>query len=237
MYKGQSVSVILPTYNEKDSIRDCINVFFATKLVDQVIVVNNNAAKGTKEEVEKTKAIQIFEKKQGYGFSIRAGLKYANTDLILVCEPDATFLPNDLHKFLAYSDDVDFVIGSRTTRALLGEGVNMGLFLKWGNWFVAKMVEFLFNTRSLTDVGCTYRLIKKKALRKIQPKFKVGTSHFGLEMMLWAFMKKIEHIEIPITYKKRVGESSVTGDFTKTFALGMTMIFMTLNYFFNEKTS
>ncbi len=237
MYRQQKVSVILPTYNEKDSIRECINAFFSTKVVDEVVVVNNNAAQGTKEEVEKTRAKQIFERKQGYGYSIRAGLKSAEGDLIFVCEPDGTFLPSDIHKFLAYSDDVDFVIGSRTTRALLGEGANMGLFLKWGNWFVAKMIEFLFNTRSISDVGCTFRMIKREALKKIQPKFRVGTSHFGLEMMLWVFVKKIEHIEIPITYQKRIGISSVTGDFKKTFVLGMTMIFMALNYFFNEKTS
>ena len=51
MWEGKTVSVILPTYNEKESIRKCVEDFFATGFVDEVVVVNNNAAPGTAEEV------------------------------------------------------------------------------------------------------------------------------------------------------------------------------------------
>ena len=67
MWKNKKVSVVFPTYNEKESIRQVIEEFFATGYVDEIIVVNNNAAEGTKEEVEQTKAIQVFETRQGYG--------------------------------------------------------------------------------------------------------------------------------------------------------------------------
>ena len=53
------------------------------------------------------------------------------------------------------------MFGTRTTRELIWGGANMGWFLKWGNWAVAKMVEVLFNTSHLSDVGCTYRLIDR----------------------------------------------------------------------------
>lgn len=71
MYNGKKVSVVFSTYNEKDSVRHFINELFKTNLVDEVIAVNNNAAKGTEEEINKTKAIQVFEKKQGYGWGYR----------------------------------------------------------------------------------------------------------------------------------------------------------------------
>lgn len=224
LWKNKKVSVVFPTYNEKKSIRKCIEDFFDTGLVDEIIVVNNNAAKGTKEEVAKTKAVQVFEKKQGYGYSMRRGLEEAKGDLIIVSEPDGTFLAQDVLKLLAYSDDCSAVFCSRTNKSMILKDANMGHFLKWGNFFVAKMCEIFFNTTYLSDVGCTMRLIKKNALKKIQKKFLVGGSHFGLEMMLLTFTNRISYVEIPINYKERVGESSVTGDFWKALYLGIVMI-------------
>ena len=61
MWKGETVSVVLPTYNEKDSIRACINQFEATGYVDEIVVVNNNAAPGTSDEVATTSAREIHE--------------------------------------------------------------------------------------------------------------------------------------------------------------------------------
>lgn len=231
MWEGKTVSVILPTYNEKDSIRACIDDFFATGFVDEVIVVNNNAAQGTAEEVAKTKARQVFERKQGYGNAIQRGLAEATGDLLVLCEPDGTFRARDIVRFLAYSDEFRVVLGTRTTRELIAERANMGLFLRWGNWAVAKMMMLLFNTTSLSDVGCTFRLIHRDAYDRIRPHFSVGSSHFGVEMMLLIFLSKIRTIEISVNYLERVGVSSVTGDLRKAFVLGMTMIFFMLRWF------
>lgn len=234
MWKGKSISVVFPTYNEKDSIKDSVNDFFKSGYVDEIIVVNNNAAKGTSEEVKKTKAKEVFEKRQGYGYSIRRGLKEVKGDYIIISEPDGTFLGRDIIKLLAYSDDFDVVFGTRTSDDLIWDGANMGLFLKWGNYFVAKLVEVVYNTTMLSDVGCTTRLIKKESLDKIRPYFSVGKSHFGLEMMLLIIKKKIKFIEIPLNYKERVGTSSVTGDKIKAFALGLMMISFLLYYRFKR---
>lgn len=224
MWHGKKVSVVFPTYNEKDSIREAINDFFSTKVVDEIIVVNNNAAPGTTEEVKKTKAKMVFEPMQGYGYSIRRGLKEAKGDIIVVSEPDGTFSGRDIHKFLVYSEEADVVFGTRTTLALLWKDANMGIFLKWGNVFIAKLVELLFSTTHISDVGCTYRLIKKEALRKIENQFRTGKSAFGLEMMLLIIQNKIKIVEIPVNYKPRIGQSSVTGSRWKAFKLGLGMI-------------
>ncbi|MBI5847555.1 MAG: glycosyltransferase family 2 protein [Nitrospirae bacterium] len=230
MWHGKTVSVILPTYNEKGSIRQSIEDFFGSGVVDEIVVVNNNAAAGTSEEVGMTAAREVFEQKQGYGYAIRRGFQEASGEIIIISEPDGTFSGHDVRKLLAYSEDFDAVLGTRTTSVLIWKGSNMGLFLRWGNWAVAKMMEFLFNTTTLTDVGCTMRLIKKKALDKIVAKFTVGSSHFGVEMMLLIILNGINVIEIPVNYKPRVGKSSVTGSKLKAFSLGMTMIWTIVKY-------
>ena len=61
MWRSERISVVLPTLNERDSIRACIEAFFGTGLVDEVLVVNNNAAPGTSEEVARTEAREVFE--------------------------------------------------------------------------------------------------------------------------------------------------------------------------------
>ena len=230
MWKGKKVSVVFSTYNEKESIRYCIEDFFASGFVDEIIVVNNNAVPGTDDEVKKTKAKLFHEKKQGYGWGYRRGLKEATGDIIIMSEPDGTFLGKDVPKLLEYSDDFDVVFGTRTVVATILSGANMGFFLKWGNWFVAKLMEVLFWTTHLSDAGCTMRLIHKKALRRIEHKFRSGGSYFGLEMMLIVITSGLSFIEIPVHYNKRIGKSSVTGSFWKAFKLGLQMIWQIIKY-------
>jgi hypothetical protein len=107
---------------------------------------------------------------------------------------------------------------------MIWKGANMGAFLRHGNFFVAKMIEVLFNTTTLSDVGCTFRLLNRSSLVRMAPAFTIGGSHFGLEMMLTAIDKKIRFIQIPVNYQERVGTSAVTGSRYKTIVLGFTMI-------------
>ncbi|MBM4046660.1 MAG: glycosyltransferase family 2 protein [Planctomycetes bacterium] len=228
MWKGHKVSVIFPTYNEKDSIREAIEDFFQDGYVDEIVVVNNNAAPGTSEEVAKTRAREVFETKQGYGWAIRRGFDEVTGDYIIVSEPDGTFMGKDVLKLLAYSDDFDAVLGTRTSRELIWEGANMGFFLKCGNVAVAKMTEFLFNSSILTDMGCTMRLLKRPVVERMKPFFRIGGSHFGPEMLLILIKQRIRFMEIPVNYRERVGESSVTGDMWKAIRLGLRMIALVL---------
>lgn len=224
MWNGRSVSVVLGTYAERDSIYKVIQDYFATGVVDEVVVVNNNAQEGTKEEVERTNARQVFETRQGYGYSYRRGIEEAVGDIVVLSEPDGTFLPRDITKLLTYIEDCDAVFGTRTTREMIWRGANMGFLLKWGNWAVAKYVEVLFNTSHLSDVGCTYRAFTKETLERIKPGFTVGGSHFGPELMLTTITSGARVVEVPVNYLPRVGVSSVTGDLMKAIKLGLQMI-------------
>jgi glycosyltransferase involved in cell wall biosynthesis len=230
VWRDKKVSVVLPTYNEKDSIYDCIQDFLAQGVVDELIVVNNNAAPGTSEEVARAGAIEVFEKQQGYGYSMRRGLMKATGDYIVVAEPDGTFVGRDIFKLLAYSDDFEIVYGTRTAPELIWQGANMGWFLKWGNWGAAKLIEFLFNSPNLTDVGCTFRLLHRPALEKIQPYFTVGGNYFSPEMMVLSLLHSIPVTQIPVNYRKRVGQSMATGSLSKTIFIGLRMIGLILGY-------
>jgi glycosyltransferase involved in cell wall biosynthesis len=216
--------VALPTYNEKESIRACIEGFFKTGAVDEIIVCNNNATLGTSEEIAQTHAREVFETRQGYGWSCRKALAETSGDLIILSEPDDSFEPFDIFKLLAYSHDSDVVFGSRTNSELIWTGANMGWFMKWGNWAVAKYMEFLLNTTALTDVGCTMRLLTRGVLQRVQPWFTVGGSHFGPEMMLLCIWTGAKVIEVPLNYKQRIGQSMATGDRWSAFVIGLKMI-------------
>ncbi len=261
MWRSARVSVVFPTYNERDSIYEAIQEFVASGYVDEVVVVNNNAAPGTDDEVRRAadKAAAhagvtsahaagasaaagaldggaapqvrlVYETQQGYGHAIRRGFKEATGELIIVAEPDGTFRGRDVVKLLAYSEDFEVVYGSRTYRQFIWTGANMGLFLRWGNWAVAKLMEFLFNGTNLTDVGCTMRLIKRSALRQIEPHFRVGGSFFGPEMMLLSLLSGQVSVQVPVNYTKRIGTSSVTGDPAKAVRLGLRMIALIVEY-------
>lgn len=230
MYGTKTVSIVLPAYNEEQYIRPAVEDFFASGVVDEVIVVDNNSADRTAEEAASTRARVVTEAKQGYGNALRRGLREASGDLVIMAEPDGTFMGRDVLKLLAYSEDFEMVCGTRTTRELIWTQANMGWFLRLGNWAVAKMVQFLYGGPSLSDCGCTLRLIRREALAKIQHELKVGGSHFLPEMVILALKKKLKIIEVPVNYRGRVGESKITGSFTGTLRTGLRMIGIILKY-------
>lgn len=228
------ITVVLPTYNEKESIRACIREFFDTGVVDEVLVVNNNAAPGTSEEVAGTGAREIFEPVQGYGAACQRGLAEAGGDYIVLCEPDGTFVARDIFKLLAYADDFDVVYGSRTSQQFVWHGANMGFFLRFGNWAVAKYMEFAFNGPNLTDVGCTMRLVKREVAQELAPQYTIRGSQFGPEMMVLTLRGRYRMVQIPVNYRPRVGESAVTGDPGKALLLGLQMIWLITKYRLRE---
>jgi glycosyltransferase involved in cell wall biosynthesis len=230
MWNGKRVSVVLMTYAERDSIRYVIEQFYATGYVDEVLVVDNNAQAGTAEEVAATPARIVHEPEQGYGHATRRGLLEAEGDLIVLAEPDGTFLAQDVVKLLVYSGECDVVFGTRTTRELIWAEANMAAFLRWGNWAVAKLVEAMFNTSHLSDVGCTYRLLRRETARDIAARMTVGGSHAGAEIMLLTIACGARFVEVPVNYLPRVGKSSVTGSPRMAVGVGLRMIGMAVAY-------
>jgi glycosyltransferase involved in cell wall biosynthesis len=228
MFQGKTLTVLLPTYNEKDSIRSVIEEFEALGIVDEIVVVNNNAAEGTSEEVAPTSAREVFEPVQGYGASVLRAYRESQSELTVLCEPDATFEVNDIFKLLEYSREFDVVYGSRTCNVLIWPGANMGYFLRFGNWAVAKMIEVLFNTVSLSDVGCTYRLVNRTGLELLLKECSTTANYFSPEMMITTLCSPLKVVQIPLNYKARIGESMGSGTFGKAFNIGINMILLVL---------
>ncbi len=230
VWNERSIAVVLPTYRERATIREVIRGFEALGVVDEIVVVNNNAEPGTSEQVADTTAREVWEPRQGYGAAIQRGLAETEADLVCICEPDGTFEPADLWKLLAYSGDFDFVYGSRTVPEFIWTGANMGSFLRWGNWAVAKLIMVLFNTSSLTDVGCTMRLASGPASRSLLAHYTVTDNSFSPEMMLLSTIGGWRTVQIPVNFRTRQGKPGTTEDFGQAFGIGLRMIRLVLRY-------
>lgn len=224
-----TISLVFPAYNEQQNIEHALREFSEAYPFTEIIVVDNNSKDATVQLASKYAKI-VPEPQQGFGWAVRRGLQEAKADFIILAEPDGTFVGRDVAKLLAYADDFDLVIGTRTTRELIWGEANMGWFLRIGNILVAKLIEVLFSGPSLSDCGCTLRLLQKNARDKIQPHFTVGGSHFLPEMVVLALKHKLRVIEIPVNYRSRVGISKITGSSRRAFWVGVNMILVVLRY-------
>ncbi len=237
MHFDSSVSIVFPAYNEEDGIHKAVESFLALGPVDEVVVVDNNSRDRTAELAAAAGARVVKETRQGYGYALQRGLAEAKGDLVVMSEPDGTFAAEDVYKLLAYSNDAELVLGTRTTRELIWEAANMGWFLRSGNWLVAKLLEFLFDTPSLTDVGCTMRLVRRDALERFRPQLTVGSSHFLPEMVVLARLNGVTMLEVPVNYHARSGKSKITGSFKGTMTTGANMVALILRYRFTRRAT
>ena len=229
------IDLILPAYNEEGSIKKCINEFESLKIFKNIIVIDNNSSDNTYDEIKRTNAICFKEKKQGYGASIIRGFKESNADYIVTCEPDLTFSHKDVFKFLIYLNDFDCVFGTRTSKSMIGLGAKMSRYLRYGNIFVAKFLEYLFQGPSLTDVGCSFKAFKKDSIKEIINDLYVTSSHFQPELMIKLIQRKNKIIEIPVFYLKRKGYSKITYNFYSSFRVAINMIKLIIFLFIKIK--
>lgn len=230
MHNGYKVSVVFPAFNEEEGIGHAVETFLGQEPIDEVVVVDNNSRDRTAELASEAGARVVSETTQGYGNALRRGLADAAGDLIVMAEPDGTFAAEDVHKLLAYSSDAELVLGTRTTREMIFSEANMGWFLRWGNWAVAKLQQVLFNTPSLSDCGCTMRLVHRGALERFRERLTVGSSHFLPEMVILAHQTGATMIEVPVSYRPRRGTSKITGDLRGMIEVGLNMVALIVAY-------
>lgn len=228
MYLGKKVSIVLPVYNEKENVRTAIEDFLRHPAVDEIIAVDNNSTDGSDEEIRRTSAHYVRETTQGYGAALRRGMQEARGDLIITCEPDGTFRASDLDRLLVFSLEYDVVLGTRTARSPIwsgrDSGANMDFSLRMGNWFVAKLLEYTYNGPSLTDVGCSYKLIHRHAYTRIRDALMVDGNWFSPEYLIRVLQYKLSVVEIPVRYGARVGTSKITGNRVRAIMLGFRML-------------
>src|SRR5579884_1120781 len=230
MWEGRQVSIVFPAYNEEAGIAAAVRDFLACPAVDEVVVVDNNSRDRTAALAAEAGARVVRETKQGYGHALQRGRREARGDYVILSEPDGTFVGRDVLKLLAYAADFDMVMGTRTTQELIWQEANMGWFLRVGNVAVAKLLQYLFGGPSLSDCGCTMRLIRREAAERLHDRLTVGGSHFLPEMVILALLDGMRIIEIPVNYRGRLGESKITGSMTTAVRVGLRMIGLILSY-------
>jgi len=224
--KKKRISLIIPAYNEEESIQYVIEDF--KDKVDELLIINNNSSDKTVEIAEKHGIKAITGSFGGYGEALKYGMDQANGDIFILTEADGSFTSSDLGKILEYLKSADMVLGTRTTKQMLDPDANMKTIVKWGNILVAKMIEALWwgsSTPRLTDVGCTYRGIWKDSYDKIKDHLKSPGPEFSPEMIIEGINSKLRIIEIPVTYEERVGGvSKLSKNIYATARTGLCML-------------
>jgi hypothetical protein len=207
-------SVVFSTYRDLRTIRACIEELSETGVVDEVVAVDNNAEEGTKAPILSTRARYVLETRQVLGHGFQRALAESTGDILVTMEVDGTYRASDLVKLLAYLDDFEVVCGTRTASLLIGESAEMGFVTRWSNVLYAKLIEVLFNTSSMTDVGCIFRLMKRPAYERLRNRPMDGGWAFNLDWMLQIIRTPIRFIEIPVSFLPRVGEAVGAGKST-----------------------
>lgn len=212
MYKNKKVSLILPAYNEEESILSVINGFSRVGVIDEIIVIDNNSKDQTSKLAKATKKAKVItEKKQGYGHALQKGMRVAKGDLLVLCDTDNTYTPKDIFKLLKYSQKFDCVFSTRTNKAFHVKGGNMRGARRWANIAVGRLIQLLFSGPTITDPGATFRLINKNVFNKLKNKFTVGGVHFQPELTIQLLLNGFTIKEVPVRYGARTGKSKISG--------------------------
>ena len=225
------IKVIIPAYNEADSIGHVIKDI--PQIVDEVIVVSNNSTDATEANAEKAGATVLRETRKGYGFACLKGLEYIaklpeKPQIIVFLDGDYSDYPEELEKIVEpiIKRNIDLVIGSRVKR--WRENGAMTFPQIFGNWLATSLMKLFFNAR-FTDLG-PFRAIKYDKLLALEMEDK--TYGWTVEMQLKALKKNYSYVEVPVHYRNRIGISKVSGTVKGAFMAGVKILSWIFKYSF-----
>ncbi|MFT5822931.1 MAG: glycosyltransferase involved in cell wall biosynthesis [Crocinitomix sp.] len=226
------IVVIIPAVNEEGSIGKVVSEL-PKAIVSDIIVCNNGSTDDTSKVAKAAGAIVVDEPKPGYGWACLKGMEFAaqmeiKPDIIVFIDGDYSDYPAELTNVVApiLEDDIDLVIGSRALGAK--EKGSMTVPQRFGNWLATRLMRLFYRVR-YTDLG-PFRAIKYDKLLALKMADK--TYGWTIEMQLKAAKQKMTHTEVPVNYKKRIGESKVSGTIKGTFMAGYKIIFAIFKYRF-----
>lgn len=227
------IAVALTAYNDELSIGDAVRDFATQPNVDAVFAVDNNCRDRTAKVAAEAGAIVVAEENQGYGYACMRGLRAAldsGADVIVLSEGDGTFEGGSIRKMVAFLDDADMVVGSRCTPGMVDQGSQMDSFFVWGNQLGAKLLQLRFweprflGRVQLSDLGCTYRAIRREALAEIIDELAVGGMHFSPHMIMVCLRNGHTVVEVPIRFWPRVGDSKGASGLRAALSIGWSML-------------
>ena len=231
--------VIIPVLNEQDSIARVLNDLPA---VHRVIVVDNGSTDASPQIAEECGATVIAEACQGYGSACLTGIAAMRQEveswapergaqvIVVFVDGDYSDHPDELPKLIEPIVDsgFDFVIGSRSLgRREAGAMPPQAVF---GNWLACSLMRFFWRAK-FTDLG-PFRAIRYGTLESLGMQDK----NFGwtIEMQIKATRRGVRTTEVPVSYRRRIGKSKISGTVSGTIRAGTKILSTIFKYRFRE---
>jgi len=227
MYKTKKISVIIPAYNEEQSIAKVLEAI--PSWVDEIIVVDNGSTDKTSEIAGKNGARTILEPRKGYGSACLAGIAcLSNPDVVVFLDADYSDYPEEMHLLVdpIVDDKSDLVIGSRMT----GQREQGALTpqAKFGNWLSTSLIRLIWKEK-FTDLG-PFRAIKFFTLKQLA----MRDTNFGwtVEMQIKAAILGCRTAEVPVRYRPRIGQSKISYTVKGVISAGVKILYTIFYYAF-----
>ena len=224
------ITVIIPAFNEQNSIAKVIQDI-PREWVREIVVVNNNSNDNTVKNARAAGATVLQEDRQGYGFACLKGIEYVNQtteppDVVVFMDADYSDHPEELPQVVQpiLDDQADLVIGSRA----LGERERGSMTIPqvFGNWLATRLLKWLYGA-TFTDLG-PFRAIRYRSL--VQLNMQDTTYGWTVEMQLKAARQGLRCTEVPVRYRQRIGVSKVSGTVKGTIMAGYKIIWTIVKY-------
>ncbi|OLC55042.1 MAG: UDP-glucose--dolichyl-phosphate glucosyltransferase [Acidobacteria bacterium 13_1_40CM_4_69_4] len=212
------VAVLIPARNEEASLPLVLDAIPADR-VEEIVVVDNASSDRTAETARSRGATVLFEPRPGYGAACLRGIDYLRTvrpDVVVFLDADFSDHPEEMRLLLQAieRDGADLVIGSRTLG--LAEPGALLPQARFGNWLATRLMRLLYGGR-FSDLG-PFRAIRFGALIDLA----MEDRGFGwtAEMQVKALKHRLRTAEVPVSYRRRVGVSKITGTLSGTLRAG-----------------
>lgn len=223
------IDVVIPALNEEASL-PLVLAALPHPPVRRVVVADNGSRDGTARVAQEGGAVVVPAARRGYGSACLAGLDYLRRhdppDVVVFVDADFSDHPDELPRLVApiLAGAADLVIGSR----VLGEREPGALLpqARAGNLVACFLIRLLYGHR-YTDLG-PFRAVRWDALERLG----MADPNFGwtAEMQVKALRHKLRVTEVPVSYRKRVGVSKITGTIAGTVRAGYKILWTVLRY-------
>ena len=200
------VSVVIPALNEAEAIAGV--VASVRGRVDRVVVADNGSTDDTAKRARTAGAEVVHVPIAGYGRACLAGIEAArDSDIIVFMDGDASDDPADLSALLApiLAGEADFAVGSRLRGDV--EAGALTLPQRFGNRLACTLMRLIWKSR-FTDLG-PFRAIRRDALERLG--MHAPTYGWTVEMQVRALKAGLPYAEVPVSYRRRIGVSKISG--------------------------